>query len=378
MDYKGHDPFDLPNSLFFKLIPFNWYYLQLLVSKFGSRIAPDWLRKLLLVPLIEDPKTYSCSYFSYLLNGEDSNSNEMIKRLLSISKKDEIGIYWGYDFNWPTLDGTTNKKGDSTIVPGSFAMLALSVESILKNDEKLNLQLISSANYYISKHLLYNQFKQPFIGYFKHSISNTHNANLLGCASMTLVFTIFEDKEKLKLLAECAKTSIDEIDETGYIPYKDSKDGMWTDCFHHLYVIASLRMLLELNPYIDKDIYQIKINLLENFYKNTFFREDGLINYYKNNQYPIDPHNYAVTSIYNILFLNNNKFAISLLEKIDSLTWSKNEGRYFHRINKFGKIDKRKFTRWGQVWMLLAFSVVKNEDKLKEIIIQIQQKLTKK
>lgn len=374
-DYKGNDPFDFPNAPLLRFIPIKFYYPILFASKFGSRLAPDFTRKIFRIPKIEDPKTYTCSYFAYLFTNENSKAKMMLERLKLLANDEENGVSWGYDFNWPTMDKSLNPRRESTIVPGSFAMLAFIYDYCLNNNDASFQVATQAAEYYSTKHLLKNSSDEKFIAYFKTSKSNTHNANLLGCASMSLIYNIAQNPDKLRLLSECSNTSVKAVEPNGYINYKDTKDGFWTDCFHHLYVIASLRLIVLSNPFVDKDIYENKIARMIEYYEDNFLRKDGFINYFPGNKYPIDPHNYAATAIFNILFSQDEVSAKELLNTIERVGWLEAEGRFLHRISKGNKKDKRFFMRWGQAWMFLAYSVVENSKNLFSQFEQISKKI---
>src|SRR4051794_40831785 len=106
--YRGHDPFDLVNSPFLAPLPANWSLPQLFVSKTGARLAPAWLRAVLRVPLIEDPKTYTCMYVGYAARGDaaaNARAAVMLDRLEALAGP---GGNWGYDFLWPTRTTGTN------------------------------------------------------------------------------------------------------------------------------------------------------------------------------------------------------------------------------------------------------------------------------
>ena len=87
----------------------------------------------------------------------------------------------------------------------------------------------------------------------------------------------------------------------GYIPYTDHASGDWTDCFHHLYVLASIKAVAALNPHADAEELGAAAERLESYYRSRFDRPDGLVNYYPDRLHPIDPHNYAATAIYAVL-----------------------------------------------------------------------------
>ncbi len=361
-DYKGYDPFDLLNSPFLQWVP-DRPSLQILFSKFGSRLAPDFLRKLLRVPPIEDPKIYACAYFAYRCCGKEEFqpfAREMIRRLVILAKHDYSGLYWGYDYKWGTLGNGVNPRGDSTLVPAAFAILALVYESVLTQGDTYHEVLRKALDYYHSRHRCQGQ-DGLYLGYFKNARVNTHNANLLGCAALTAGGHILADDRYFQTAAEAAHTSVAAVQTDGFLPYTDAPSGKWTDGFHHLYVIATLTLIARLNPRVERDIFEITITRLKEYYQRHFLNPNHTLNYYPESPYPVDCHNYAAAIIYSVLFdrakLMDQIPATTLLQHIDRLTWMPEKQRYLHRIYKYKK-DRRFFLRWNQAWMFWALCMV--------------------
>src|SRR3954464_9391591 len=141
-DFRGRDPFDLPNSPFLQWMPEQWSLPHLAVSKFGSRLMPDAGRPLLRVPEIEDPKTCACAYFGYRAGGTAAGEEQaavLVKRLAALAQHGESGAWWGYDFTWPTRSLGVNPRRASTIVPGAFAILALLHDAVVSREGRRDL-----------------------------------------------------------------------------------------------------------------------------------------------------------------------------------------------------------------------------------------------
>lgn len=360
-DYRGFDPFDLSNSPLLTRIPESWHLAQLVVSKFGSRVAPDWLRRALRVPPIEDPKIYACAYFGYRMSGLpelSSRAEPMLERLAALAARPD-GTYWGYDYLWATRGGDVNPKGGSTLVPGSFALLALLHGMVDSGSERHADLLRSALRHYATEHRCTGPAGE-FLGYFPRSRSNTHNANLLGCVALTVGGHLLGDDDHLRLAAGAASTSLAAVAADGYVPYSDHASGDWTDCFHHLYVLACVKALAALNPHLEREELHATGERLERYYHEHFLRADGLVNYYPSRLCPIDPHNYAATAIYTVLAGRNGDgdaaAARELLRRVDELAWDPDRGRYVHRLHRRRR-DTRFFLRWTQVWMLAALCI---------------------
>lgn len=374
-EYKGFDPFDLSNASIFRFISTGWFLPQLIMSKFGARVASDRVRKILHVPPIADPKLYSCSYFGYKLIGGKrflSFSQAMIDGLLKLAKRSDHGVYWGYDYTWATLYDGVNRRGASTLVPAAFAILALMHETLSSKNENYIPIINQALKFYAKQHLRQNTSGR-FLGYFTHSKINTHNANLLGCAVLSLGAKIFGNDEWFEIAAEATSTTLQAIDPKGFLPYNDHPSVAWTDSFHHLYVIAAFYLIAWANPLVDHRYCLDAIARLRHYYALSFIREDGLINYYPGALFPIDCHNYAAAVIFSILFdagkLMGKIKADDLLAQIDTLAWNENKQRYLHRRYKKRR-DQRFFLRWNQVWMFLALCLALRRERLtKELAV---------
>jgi hypothetical protein len=360
-DYKGFDPFDFANSPLLARIPDSWHLPHVVLSKFGARLAPDSVRRALRVPPIEDPKTYACAYFAYRMSGIPEltpRADEMLDRLAALGTANGGPVYWGYDYLWATRGSGVSPRGGSTLVPGSFALLAVMHDTVSSGTDRWSDLMRSALTHYRTAHWCATEAGE-FLGYFPRIRTNTHNANLLGCVALTVGGRLFSDDRCLRSAATAAATSLAAVRPDGYMPYRD-RAGDWTDCFHHLYVLASVRALAALNPYLDRGELDSTATRLEAYYRRHFLRTDGRVNYFPDRLHPIDPHNYAATAIYHVLAQESPDDAVTadqILRRIDEDAWDERRGRYSYRIHRHRR-DRRFFTRWSQVWMLMALCAV--------------------
>ena len=355
-DYRGHDPFDLPNSPLLP-VPEHWVRTQLVISKFGSRLAPDWLRRALRVPLIEDPKTYACAYFAYRALGRDDDAAATADRLARLAAPT-----WGYDFTWPTRTSGINPRGASTLVPGAFAIFALA-DAVARGVPHGDV-LARATDHYATRHRSAGPDGE-FLAYFAGGGVNTHNANLLGCAALSVAAHVLGRDDWQEVSARCAETTLVRVGDDGYIRYAEHRSGEWTDCFHHLYVMASLLALARLNPELDAERAEAAVERMRAYLRREFLRGDGLLNYYAGQLYPIDPHNYAAAAIYAVLFGSDDDIpsgqAGQLLRVVDERMWDERRGCYLHRRYR-RRTDGRVFVRWTQAWMLAALALASRRD----------------
>jgi hypothetical protein len=365
-DYRGWDPFDLPNSPLFRSLPADWWLPQLALSKLGSRVMPDRGRQVLRVPPIQDPKIYACAYLGYTHWREYDASEraaQMIQRLAGLASRTADGTYWGYDYTWATRTGELNPRGASTIVPGAFAIFALLDDLVTTGNEQHRGLIEAALDYYGTRHLKGSP-TGPFLAYFPGTTVNTHNANLLGCAALSLGGRVLERDDWLEGAARAATTSLKAVTADGYLAYATHPAADWTDCFHHLYVIACTIVVEQSNPYADRAAFRDAVTRLRGYLRQRFLRNDGLINYYPDRVHPIDPHNYAAAAIFAVLFGEDADLppptAEPLLRRVDELMWDPARGRYRHRRYQ-RRVDSRLFLRWTQVWMFAALSILQRE-----------------
>ena len=353
-DYRGHDPFDLTNSPLLPL-PESWRLPLLAVSKFGSRVAPDSARRMLRVPLIHDPKTFACAYFGYRALGEDARAADMAQRLAELASPT-----WGYDFTWPTRASGVSKRGASTLVPGAFAIFALADDFVRARGMRHREVIERALDYYVTEHSTDGR-EGPFLGYFPGAGTNTHNANALGCAAVSLGGMLLERDDWFGSAAACAETTARAVRDDGYLRYADHRAADWTDCFHHLYTMASLVVIARINPRARSEVLEEAVDRMRSYFRQSFLRADGLLNYYPGSLYPIDPHSYAVAAIYATCFGTDEDLpphrARELLRRVDEAMWSRADQRYFFRRHR-RRLDRRVFLRWTTAWMFASLAIV--------------------
>lgn len=364
--FRGHDPFDLVNAPLLQRLPRNWVLPQLALSRFGSRLAPDGLRRLLRVPAIEDPKIYVCSYFAYDLLGERALAQEMLSRLTGLAHEaQDAGRFWGYDYLWATRQGV-NPRNASTLVPGAFAMLALA-DGILTGNAPEHADVLRGAVRHYGAHHLSEGAGGAYLAYFAGASANTHNANALGCAALTVAGIALGEPAGARVAARAIGSTLASVRADGYLAYTDQRAGDWADGFHHLYVVAALRLLAWANPFVDAVELAAAVERLESYWSRHFARADGHVNYFPDRLKPIDPHNHAAAALYCVLTGDHggSSQARTLLRRLDDRAWDARRQRYAHRVHRL-RTDRRQFLRWTYAWMFAALAASVTPDPLRE------------
>ena len=99
------------------------------------------------------------------------------------------------------------------------------------------------------------------------------------------------------------------------------------------------------------------------YYKKTFFEDDGLPRYYNNKIHPIDLHCSAQGIINFLNFKEYDNEAVNITKKIANWAienmWNDKKGYFYFQKTKLFK-NKIQYMRWPNVWMYLALARLTN------------------
>ncbi|MBU2627332.1 MAG: hypothetical protein KKE61_01835, partial [Proteobacteria bacterium] len=126
--------------------------------------------------------------------------------------------------------------------------------------------------------------------------------------------------------------------------------------FHTAYVLDSIKYYIECTG--DNKLSS-KLEAGYQFWKKTFFLEDGTPAYYDNKIYPIDIQcsSQAIDTL--VFFSNLDNTSLQLAKKIANWTidnMQDKSGYFYYRKYKYGIINKTPTLHWGQATMMSALS----------------------
>ena len=184
-----------------------------------------------------------------------------------------------------------------------------------------------------------------------------HNANLLGAAFLSRLYSLTQEKKFLEPAKSAVRYSIRRQNEDGSWPYGEDKTQRWIDNFHTGYNLVALKRFSE---------YTGNTDVVENirkgfqFYKANLFTDDGIPKYFHDQLYPIDIHAIAQSIMTLVEFKAYDEDNIDLAKRI--FTWSlktmqSKTGYFFYQKKRFF-INRIPYMRWSQAWMLLALSTL--------------------
>lgn len=370
-EYRGYDPYDILNSF----IPFSLFgkYGQSIAIQAGKRIPYNFR------PLIGIKKEYNPKGIGLLLNGYSilykmqqkseylEKAQLLFKLLKELANPGYSGYCWGYNFVWANPVKKLPKYYPSVVVT-SFVIKGIYEYYNITNDEEA-IDLIKSASKYILNDIPVTKNENGICFSYTDIIKDTcYNASLLAAEVLAINYALTGNIE----LKERALSAVNFV-----IAYQKD-DGRWNYSidlnsnkedeqidFHQGFVIESIRNILMLTKITDSK-YRDSILKGAKFY---YFEQvvDGIILKYRWPKiYPIDIHNQAQAIItFSNLTIYDEKYmeyAKSILIWTIKNMQNKENGSFYYRKRKYFE-NKTPFMRWGQAWMLMAFSALLKNSK---------------
>ena len=366
----GYDPYDGLNSRFLRFLTFNGKWSRIAITQAVKR-SPINFRPLLGIRKMRNPKAMGLLAHAYIERYRRKKNQkylvkvrEILDWLITNSSIGYKGYSWGYNFDWQSAVFYL-PKGVPTVVNTAFIANAfLDASKILK--EKNYLDVARSACDFIL-----NDLNRSYCSEFENSISPfcfsyspgdklcVHNANLLAAELLARVYSITREE----ILLRHAKYAVD------FTLAYQNHDGSWyygilpqqkyIDSFHTGFVLVSLKNILNYLDYVDNSGFrQILLKGYE-YYKRTFFEDNGMPHYYHNKTYPIDLHCSAQGIITFLKFSEYDHGAINMAKKV--ATWAidnmwDNKNRYFCFQKTKYFINKIPYMRWPNAWMFYALA----------------------
>lgn len=362
-DWAGFDPFDGLSSKILTSMPFHQYKLPRLFFIQSMKRFPINLRRVLLVPKEQNPKGLALFASALIrlskvgLLGDSDLVEPVIKRLIDLRTENNKQFCWGYNFDWQNRSSFLPKFSPN-IICTTFAANAL-IDAYEKYTNAEYLDMAISAGHFILNDLNITSSTDDDLcfSYTMYDNGQVHNANLLGAAFLSRLYSITGKKEFLDPALRAVRFTGARQNEDGSWPYGEGRTQQWVDNFHTGYNLVALKKFSKYTG--DESVTDIiKKGFL--FYRNNFFTTDGLPKYYHDRLYPIDIHSIAYSIITLAELSTFDKNAMDLAMRICG--WAidnmqSNDGYFYYQTKRFFK-NRIPYMRWSQAWMLLALSAL--------------------
>lgn len=359
-NWSGFDPFDGLNSRVIGALPLVQNRIGRLIFIQAMKRSPINFRHIFLVPKGENPKglaVFSSALFILSETGlvnKDDQILHLLSRLIDLKSQNSPFFCWGYDFDWQSRL-SFHSKFVPNIICTTFAGNALVDAYDRFKDIKYLDMAISAGNFLLKGLNITKGDGEMCFSYTPQDWGQVHNANLLGAAFLSRLYSITGENEYIEQALSAVRYSIHRQNEDGSWPYGEDKTQKWIDNFHTGYNLVALKRFSECTKIADIDG---NIRKGFKFYKENLFTPDGLTKYYHDQLYPIDIHAIAQSIITLTEFKDLDDANIELAKRI--CIWAiqnmQSKTGYFYYQKKRFYTNRLPYMRWSQAWMLLAFS----------------------
>lgn len=360
-DYRGYDTFDGLSSPILRPLTFETRFLRTVLLQ-GVRRFPVNLRPILGIRREHSSKGMGFLARGFLrlyqVTGEKlwADRAEMALRwLVEHQLKGYSGACWGNHFDYQSR-GFYLPKGVPTVVWTSLIGHAfLDGFEHLGRDEYLK-TAVSACEHIVKDLDRLQDGEGVCISYIPRGKTWVHNANTLGASLLARTYSHTRNELYFDVAQKAIRytAQYQRADSSWY--YGEKENLHWVDSFHTAYVLDCLRhySLSTSDKQFDgvmKDGYE--------YWKRTFFLEDGTPRYYAEKTLPLDIQcsSQAIDTL--VFFHDVDPDSVQLAVKVALWTIHNMQdpsGYFYYRRYSQWLVNKTPTLHWGQATMLCAMA----------------------
>jgi rhamnogalacturonyl hydrolase YesR len=194
------------------------------------------------------------------------------------------------------------------------------------------------------------------LSYLAFVQSSVHNSNILGATMLARTAILINDKAMLEVARDAINYSCTRQLSSGAWYYGEADNMHWIDNFHTGYNLDNLKCYIECTG---DNTFISNLHRGYEFFKNTFFENNGRPKYYHNRVYPVDSQcaAQAIETLAN--FSDYDSTAIDLALKVANWTienMQDDEGYFYYRQYPGGIKAKTPMLHWAQATTYKALS----------------------
>jgi polysaccharide biosynthesis protein VpsJ len=360
-DYRGYDTFDGLNARFLRPFTFETTFLRQVLQQ-GVRRFPLNLR-----PLLGITRQRSSKGMGFLARGfirlHQTTGNQAwadkarfaLKWLMDNQSSGYNGACWGNHFDYQSRSAYF-PKGLPTVVWTSLIGHAF-LDAYEHFQELSYLEVAVSACEHILRDLnTYPHLEGACIGYVPILPTEVHNANTLGASLLARTYSRTGNASYLDLAQKAIQYTAHHQRTNGSWYYGEKENLRWVDNFHTGYVLDCFKYYSQCTG--DRRFDETAKKGFE-FWKNTFFLQDGTPRYYDRKTLPIDIQcsSQAIDTL--CFFSDWDHEAVPLALKVAQWTIANMQdktGYFYYRRYSRWLVNKTPTLHWGQATMLSALS----------------------
>jgi hypothetical protein len=360
-DYRGYDTFDGLNAKYLRPLTFNSGFLQTVLQQ-GVRRFPLNLR-----PLLGIGKSHSTKGMGFLARGfmrlheatSDSTWRGKAEFALQWLQQNQSpgysGACWGNHFDYQSRTFYLPKNVPTVVWTSLIGHAFLDAYDLFRNGSYLNVA-VSSCEHILRDLDTFADKSGLCISYIPGMNKQVHNANTLGASLLARTYAHTGNESYREAAARAIQytAQYQRTDSSWY--YGEAANLHWVDNFHTAYVLDCFKHYIHSTG--DERFDKCMMNGYE-FWKKTFFLENGTPRYYHHKTLPIDIQccSQAIDTL--VLFNDRDPGNISLALKIAAWTiknMQDSSGYFYYRRYSHLLVNKTPTLHWGQATMLCALA----------------------
>jgi hypothetical protein len=372
--FAGYDPYDALNSRWFQATPLKHSrWARLAWTQFHKR-SPINFRSLVRIPRERNAKGIALFALAALAEYRRSQTKEaeieareLLDDLMWMRLKGFKGAAWGYNFDWQSRSFLA-PRGTPTVVPTAFAARALcQAAEVFGPDEYL--PFARTIGDFILNDL--NRFEETdgevCFSYSPLDQTRVFNASLLAGETLAMLGKLTNESSLCDWAMRAARYVVRRQRADGSWAYGDNDYQSWADNFHTAFILASLSRIIDAlrsEPHLVA-VATGPIDELDNslrrgyeFWKESFFLDNGWPKYYPDRLYPADSHSAASAMVTLVELRGRIPSTMILAEKIAQ--WAienlRDSRGFFHYQRRRFYSVRIPYLRWSQAWMAYALS----------------------
>jgi polysaccharide biosynthesis protein VpsJ len=360
-DYQGYDTFDGLNARYVRPLTFETNFLRTVLQQ-GVRRFPINLR-----PLLGVPKDYSTKGMGFLARGfirlhqatGDQRWADKAEFALQWLTENEStgysGACWGNHFDYQSRTFYL-PKGVPTIVWTSLIGHAF-LDAYDNFQKDSYLQVAISACEHILRDLdTLTDGDSVCISYIPTQNKQVHNSNTLGASLLARTYSRTQTESYRALAQKAIQYAAKHQRANSSWYYGEAANLHWVDNFHTAYVLDCFKYYMAATG---DDRFESALIKGYEYWKKTFFLEDGTPRYYDYKTLPIDIQcsSQAIDTL--VFFSDRDPDSIRLALNVAKWTIDNMQdpsGYFYYRRYSSWLVNKTPTLHWGQATMFSALS----------------------
>jgi uncharacterized protein YyaL (SSP411 family) len=265
------------------------------------------------------------------------------------------GAAWGNHFDYQSRSNYL-PKGVPTIVWTSLVGHAF-IDAFEHFQDEQYLKVAQSACEHIMQDLqTFPDGEELCITYIPGKVERVHNANVLGAGFLARTFSYTRNQAYLERATKAIGYTAKYQKPDGSWFYGEKANLHWIDNFHTAYVLDSMK---HYSDSTEDHQFDSVLRRGYEFWKDTFFLEDGTPRYYNHKTLPIDIQ-CSSQAIDTLVFFQSSDPG-SLLQALKVAKWTIEHmqdpsGYFYYRRYNSWLVNKTPTMHWGEATMFCALA----------------------